>query len=146
MYSVLQDIKNPSYSEKVVSGERYYVTRRAVDEKKGDHYAVEAFTAGNSDEKRSDDEKFLTIGRDPSLVVAQGDLKRSDSHAFRLSTRDGKLQISIDGKIVYSSSLDDMMDLSEMKDRIQPNGDVLPLWKVFTGSSFSGYRYRHQGE
>jgi hypothetical protein len=34
------------------------------------------------------------------------------------------------------------LDFSEMRDRIQPNGDVLPVWKVFTGSSFSDYRYR----
>ena len=48
----------------------------------------------------------------------------------------------IDGKVVYSSVLEEALDFSEMRDRIQPNGDVLPVWKVFTGSLFSDYRYR----
>ena len=32
--------------------------------------------------------------------------------------------------------------MSQMRDRIQPNGDVLPVWKLFKNTSFSNYRYR----
>ena len=75
-------------------------------------------------------------------MVAQGDLEKSDSHSFKLLTTEDKIEIFIDGKLVYSSMLDDIINVSYMRDRIQPNGDVLPVWKVFTGSSFSDYRYR----
>jgi hypothetical protein len=34
------------------------------------------------------------------------------------------------------------MEVSEMSDRIQPNGDVLPVWKLFRNTAFDGYRYR----
>ena len=55
---------------------------------------------------------------------------------------DEMLVIAIDGKEVYRYPLDDMMQLEAFRDRIQPNGDVLPVWKIFKGASFSGYRYR----
>ena len=84
----------------------------------------------------------MKLGRAPYLVVVKGDLAKSDSHSFKLSTTEGKLEIFIDGKVVYSLVLEEALDFSEMRDRIQPNGDVLPVWKVFTGSSFSDYRYR----
>ena len=111
-------------------------------DEKGDRYEIEAFTEENSENNQTVDEKAMKLGRTPYLVVVKGDLAKSDSHSFKLSTTEGKLEIFIDGKVVYSSVLEEALDFSEMRDRIQPNGDVLPVWKVFEGSSFSDYRYR----
>ena len=113
-----------------------------IRDEKGDRYEIEAFTEENSENNQKVDEKAMKLGRTPYLVVVKGDLSKSDSHSFKLSTTEGKLEIFIDGKVVYSSVLEETLDFSEMRDRIQPNGDVLPVWKVFTGSSFSDYRYR----
>ena len=113
-----------------------------IRDEKGDRYEIEAFTEENSGNNQKVDEKAMKLGRAPYLVVVKGDLAKSDSHSFKLSTTEGKLEIFIDGKVVYSSVLEEALDFSEMRDRIQPNGDVLPVWKVFTGSSFSDYRYR----
>ena len=113
-----------------------------IRDEKGDRYEIEAFTEENSGNNQKVDEKSMKLGRAPYLVVVKGDLAKSDSHSFKLSTTEGKLEIFIDGKLVYSSMLDDIINVSYMRDRIQPNGDVLPVWKVFTGSSFSDYRYR----
>ena len=110
---------------------------------KGDRYAVETFTSANRENGRKDVEKeFLEIGRAPTLVVAEGALVRNDSHSFRLCTADGRLEIAIDGNVVYKAPLDEVMRVSQMSDRIQPNGDVLPVWKLFSATSFDGYRYR----
>ena len=76
------------------------------------------------------------------LNVSTGNLQVKDSHAFSLKTTDGKLSISVDGNEVYSAPLDESTDMSRMRDRIQPNGDVLPVWKLFKNTSFSNYRYR----
>jgi hypothetical protein len=112
-------------------------------DEKGDHYAIDTFTNENSNrENFKDEDKWVQLGRAPYLMVAQGDLEKSDSHSFKLLTTEDKIEIFIDGKLVYSSMLDDIINVSYMRDRIQPNGDVLPVWKVFTGSSFSDYRYR----
>ena len=112
-------------------------------DEKGDHYAVETFTADNSSKGDDDvDKASRDIGRAPSLVVAEGDLARSDSHAFRLSTGNGRLVVSVDGNVVYEASIDEVMEVSAMSDRIQPNGDVLPVWKLFRNTAFDGYRYR----
>jgi hypothetical protein len=111
-------------------------------DEKGDHYAVEMFTAGNSSKGDDVDKASRDIGRAPSLVVAEGDLARSDSHAFRLSTGNGRLVVSVDGNVVYEASIDEVMEVSEMSDRIQPNGDALPVWKLFRNTAFDGYRYR----
>ena len=113
-----------------------------IRDEKGDRYEIEAFTEENSGNNQKVDEKAMKLGRAPYLVVVKGDLAKSDSHSFKLSTTEGKLEIFIDGKVVYSLVLEEALDFSEMRDRIQPNGDVLPVWKVFTGSSFSDYRYR----
>ena len=92
------------------------------------------------------DKASRDIGRAPSLVVAEGDLARSDSHAFRLSTGNGRLVVSVDGNVVYEASIDEVMEVSAMSDRIQPNGDVLPVWKLFRNTAFDGYRYRRTGK
>ena len=78
--------------------------------------------------------------------MAKGDLEKRDSHDFRLSTAEGRLAVSIDGQEVYSYPLDKMMRLSGMRDRVQPDGSVLPVWKLFKNTSFSGYRYRRVSE
>ena len=110
---------------------------------KGDHYSVEAYTEENEDAASNDaDKASQEIGSFPALAVANGDLEKRDSHDFRLSTAGGRLSVAIDGKEVYSYPLEKMMRLSAMRDRVQPDGSVLPVWKVFRNTSFSGYRYR----
>ena len=112
-------------------------------DEKGDHYSVEAYTEDNEDEASKDaDKASQEIGSFPALAVAKGDLEKRDSHDFRLSTAEGRLAVSIDGQEVYSYPLDKMMRLSGMRDRVQPDGSVLPVWKLFKNTSFSGYRYR----
>ena len=59
-----------------------------------------------------------------------------------LSLRCAALVVEVDGKEVYRYPLADMRPLEIMRYRIQPNGDVFPVWKIFEGTSFSGYRYR----
>ena len=128
-------------------------------DEKGDHYAVETFTDENRESARSNKKmdgesesewearkaKIKAggkIGRSPMQVVAEGDLKRGDLHAFKVKTAGGRLEITIDGNTVYGAELDEMMEVEEMRDRIQPNGDILPVWKLFKNTAFSGYRYR----
>ncbi len=112
-------------------------------DEKGDHYFVQAYTRENEEDAKKDaDKASLEIGSFPMLNVSTGNLQVKDSHAFSLKTTDGKLSISVDGNEVYSAPLDESTDMSRMRDRIQPNGDVLPVWKLFKNTSFSNYRYR----
>lgn len=114
---------------------------------KGDRYFVQAYTRGNVAEGRKEVDKASSeIGSDPWLEVAKGVLETKDSHTFTLKTVDGRLSISIDGKEVYGIPLDDTSEVSQMRDRIQPDGSVLPVWKVFRNTAFSGYRYRRVGD
>ena len=109
----------------------------------GDHYSVEAYTKDNEGAESSDaDKASLEIGSFPKFEVAKGDLEKLDSHRFRLTTTDGRLAVYIDGREAFSTSIDEMMLLSGMRDRIQPDGSVLPVWKIFKNTAFSGYRYR----
>ena len=96
--------------------------------------------------RKSRNKAASKIGRCPSIAVSEGDLKRSDSHAFKVKTAGGRLEISIDGNTVYGAELDEMMEVEAMRNRIQPNGDILPVWKLFKNTSFSGYRYRRVPE
>ena len=112
-------------------------------DEKGDHYSVEAYTKDNeAAASEAADKASLAIGSFPQFEVAKGDLEKRDSHDFRLATTDGRLAVSIDGCEVYSSSVGEMMRISGMRDRIQPDGSVLPVWKLFKNTAFSGYRYR----
>ena len=114
---------------------------------KGDHFFVQTYTRENVDEDRKDaDKRPFKIGSFPPLNVATGDLEKRDSHFFSLKTVDGRLSVSIDGREVYSVPLDEIVDVSRMRDRIQPNGDALPVWKLFKNTSFSSYRYRRVAE
>lgn len=108
-------------------------------DEKGDHYAIETFTEGK-DGRKDAPKAFAEIGRYPDLEVAKGDLETRDSHDFKLSATGGKLKISIDGKPVWECTIDEMLGNSKMRDRIQPDGSVLPVWKIFRNTAFSGYR------
>ena len=110
-------------------------------DEKGDHYAIETFTEGN-DGSKDVAPASMEIGRSPDLEVAKGDLESRDSHDFKLSATGGRLKISIDGKPVWECAIDEMLGNSKMRDRIQPDGSVLPVWKVFRNTAFSGYRCR----
>ena len=84
-----------------------------------------------------------SFGEDGKFAeVWSGKLERSDSHGFRLKTVGGRLVIEIDGREVYSDSLDRMLELMSYAVRFQPDGRVLPVWKLRPNTSFSGYRYR----
>ena len=110
---------------------------------KGDHFSVQTPTRENNDRRyESPKDEARTRGWFSPFEVATGDLERKDSHAFAVRMADEMLVIAIDGKEVYRYPLDDMLQLEAFRDRIQPNGDVLPVWKIFKGTSFSGYRYR----
>ena len=110
---------------------------------KGDHFSVQTATRENHEKRyESPTAEARARGCFPQFEVARGDLERKDSHKFVVKTSDGMLAITIDGKEVYRYPLADMRPLEVFRRRIQPNGDVLPVWKIFEGTSFSGYRYR----
>lgn len=119
-------------------------------DEKGDHVSVESFTAENIEEEskakfKDISDKLSEVGRAPEFEVYAGDLESKDDHSFSLSTRDGSLLVVVDGKEVYRAAIDDMMELEQYSDRIQRDGMVYPVWKVFKGATFSGYRYRKVG-
>lgn len=110
---------------------------------KGDHYAVQSATRENHERRREAlSDEARSRGLFPQFEVVKGDLERKDSHTFAVKTTDGALVVEVDGKEVYRYPLADMRPLEIMRYRIQPNGDVFPVWKIFEGTSFSGYRYR----
>ena len=110
---------------------------------KGDHYSVQTATRENHEKCREVlPAETRSRGLFMPLEVARGDLESKDSHAFSVKTTGGMLVVSVDGKEVYRYPLADMRPLEIFRYRIQPNGDVFPIWKVFEGTSFSGYRYR----
>ena len=112
-------------------------------DEKGDHAAVESFTAENSGNKPSDnDKKMRDVGRLPEFTVWTGDLEPKDDHAFRIRTTDGLLRVDVDGQEVYSVPLDEIRGLELYRCRIQPDGKVQPIWKLFSNTAFSNYRYR----
>ena len=68
--------------------------------------------------------------------------ERCDDHGFRLRWDDQRLSVSVDGKEVWSVPTHEAMAVRNFRDNIQPDFSVLPVWKVFDNTSFSGYRYR----
>ena len=110
-------------------------------DEKGDHYAIETFI-DNEGGRGDADKTSIEIGRFPEIEVAKGDLESRDSHGFKLSATGGRLKIAIDGKLVWECGIDEMLSVSRMRDRVQPDGSVLPVWKVFRNTAFSGYRCR----
>lgn len=110
-------------------------------DEKGDHAEVESYTAENIDKKWKDN-KIYELGRSPQYAVWTGDLEQKDDHTFRIRTTEGLLRIDIDGKEVYKVDLEEIRGLHCYRDRIQPDGKVQPIWKLFSNTAFSNYRYR----
>ena len=110
-------------------------------DEKGDHAEVESYTDENHDAK-GNDTKIYELGRAPEYTVWSGGLEHRDDHSFRIRTTGGLLRIDIDGKEVYSVPLEEIRGLEDYGRRIQPDGKVQPIWKLFSNTSFSGYRYR----
>ena len=81
----------------------------------------------------------------PKWEVCHGDLERRDDHSFRLRWDEQRLSVGVDGKEVWSVSTQEAMAVRNFRDNIQPDYSVLPVWKVFDNTSFSGYRYRRLG-
>ena len=112
-------------------------------DERGDHFSVQSVTRENSAMAReSIPAEAKARGCSPQLEVAKGDLKRKDDHSFSVKTAGGDLVVVVDGAEVYRSPLDDMRAIDVMRYRIQPDGNVFPVWKIHRGTSFSGYRYR----
>ena len=112
-------------------------------DERGDHFSVQSVTRENSAMAReSIPAEAKARGCSPQLEVAKGDLKRKDDHSFSVKTAGGDLVVVVDGDEVYRSPLDDMRAIDVMRYRIQPDGNVFPVWKIHRGTSFSGYRYR----
>lgn len=113
----------------------------------GDHVTVECPTRENADSKEpSSKSKYgQAQGMYPKWEVYHGNLERCDDHSFRLRWDDQQLSVGVDGKEVWSVSTQEAMAVRNFRDNIQPDYSVLPVWKVFDNTSFSGYRYRLLG-
>ena len=110
----------------------------------GDHVTVECPTRENEDSKEpSPKSKYgQAQGMNPNWEVYHGNLERRDDHSFRLRWDDQRLSVSVDDKVVWSVSTQEAMAVRNFRNNIQPDYSVLPVWKVFDNTSFSGYRYR----
>ena len=78
----------------------------------------------------------------PKWAVYQGDLETRDTHDFRLRWNSERISVFVDGKEVWSIPTETALSESFFRDRVQSDYSVLPVWKLFKNTSFSGYRYR----
>lgn len=110
----------------------------------GDNVSVQCPTDENSDssfegpKSKYGDEQGLFM----KWEVYHGVLEKRDTHDFRLRWTKEKLSVFVDGKEVWSVPTKTAMAVYHFRDRIQSDFSVLPVWKVFRNTSFSGYRYR----
>ena len=110
-------------------------------DEKGDRFEIDVLTKKNCDLKDKDAQK--RHGEDPLRAVCSGELATADSHTFRAVFGERDFTVEIDGKAVYALPMKDLLDVDYQRDRLQyPSGEVMPVWKVYRGSAFSGYRYR----
>lgn len=109
----------------------------------GDHFDIESFTAENVDLKDTEEaHKQRHLGFDQTQTVARGDLEKAPTHSFRLRAGGDMFEFEVDGKLVYTQKTSEMMKLVQYCERIRTDGTVYPVWKLFTNTAFSGYRYR----
>lgn len=113
----------------------------------GDHVTVECPTCENEDAKESATKSKYgqEQGMYPEWEVYQGALERCDDHSFSLRWDEQRISVSVDGREVWSVSTQEAMSVYKFRDNIQSDYSVLPVWKVFGNTSFSGYRYRRLG-
>ena len=111
----------------------------------GDHVAIESYTEENEGAKY----KAATNhedGRNISRQILVHDLTKAPSHRFSLKTGPEEVVITVDGEKLLNSPCRDFFASGEFGNCIQPNGDVLPVWKLFKNTAFDGYRYRRTGK
>ena len=110
----------------------------------GDHVTVECPTRENADAKESSTKSKYgqEQGMYPKWEVYHGSLERCDDHSFSLRWDEQRLSVSVDGREVWSVPTKTIKNVQRFCDNIQPDYSVLPVWKVFKNTSFSGYRYR----
>lgn len=111
-------------------------------DEKGDHVEIDRPTRENQDAKHPDDRDNKLCGRSPAWRVFGKDLERKPSHAFRAVFGDEEFFVEVDGEKVYSVPMQELMSSTYQRDRVQPNGDVFPVWKLYDNTAYSGYRYR----
>ena len=114
----------------------------------GDHVTVECPTCENKDAKESATKSKYgqEQGMYPEWEVYQGALERCDDHSFSLRWDEQGISVSVDGREIWSVSTQEAMSVYKFRDNIQSDYSVLPVWKVFGNTSFSGYRYRRLGK
>lgn len=110
----------------------------------GDHVTVECPTSENTDSKKPEPKSKYgqNEGMYPKWEVYRGALERCDDHSFGLRWDEQRLSVSVDGREVWSVPTQEVMSVSRFRENIQSDYSVLPVWKVFGNTSFSGYRYR----
>ena len=110
----------------------------------GDHVTVECPTRENvsSKETAAKSKVGQEQGMYPKWEVYQGELERREDHRFNMRWDEQRLVVKVDGREVWSVPTQTIMKVREFRDNVQPDYSVLPVWKVFKNTSFSGYRYR----
>ena len=108
----------------------------------GDHVLVASLTQENRKNKPPQGKELF--GTSPEWAVYTGDLEQKDEHGFRATFEEtgGDFIVEIDGKEVYRRTMKSLMALEGQNDRVQPNGNVFPVWKLYDGTAFRNYRYR----
>ena len=77
-----------------------------------------------------------------SRQILVRDLAKQPSHSFNLKTGPENVVITVDGNEILSSPCKEFFASYEFGECIMSNGDVLPVWKLFKNTAFSGYHYR----
>ncbi len=110
---------------------------------KGDHVQIDAFTREN-ESKKDVPAKGENYGMSNTYRAYKGDIDSRDEHTFRASfgERDGMFTVDVDGRRIYELPMEEMLSIGYQNDRVQPNGEVFPLWKVYKSTAFTKYGYR----
>ncbi len=132
-------LARPTYGRTISSGAVPYI--HFFRDKNGDHVAVESYTEENAGAKYKAATKHED-GRDISRQILVRDLAKQPSHSFNLKTGPENVVITVDGNEILSSPCKEFFASYEFGECIMSNGDVLPVWKLFKNTAFSGYHYR----
>lgn len=113
-------------------------------DREGDHVQIECPTRENTarNYKVQESRYIKNEGFYANWGVYRGKLEPNEAHAFRVRWDDEGITVTVDGKKIWSVTTETLLSVSDMRDRIQPDFSVFPVWKVFKGASFDGYRYR----
>ncbi len=136
-------LARPTYGYALSSGAMPYI--HFFRDGHGDHVAIESYTEENEGVKYKAATKHED-GRNINRQILVHDLNKAPSHRFSLKTGPDEVVITVDGEELLNSPCRDFFAPGEFGDCIQPNGDVLPVWKLFRNTAFDGYRYRRTGK